>query len=187
MATYATVEIRTKDGNNFGTFEPVVGPIRDIVQEFATHYFNETDPYPTFSVNKDDLASNNTNQLENMAKFYANNTFLSFRARIKDEFGDVDNKVYDESNFQEFFDYAIVDNKPVFSIEPNTEAYDTECFPVWVSHVWNLEGEINLAESKPISRRKIEIFTRYCQLFIEGKLLFGLRVENIDYITIGLE
>lgn len=187
MATYATVTIITKDQNPIGTYEPVVGPIRDMVQEFSTNYFKTTDPYPTFSINNTDLAPNGSNQLEDMAKFYAQNSFLSFRAKVIDDMGDGSQKIYDESNFDSFYEYAIINNNPVFEISPDTDAYDTECFPAWISHVWNLTGEQTLYESNPIPRKKIEIFTRYCQLFMEGKILFGLRVENIDSITIELQ
>ena len=52
----------------------------------------------------------------------------------------------------------------------------------WISNVWDLSSH----EESGINEKSLKIFIRYCQLFLEEQILFGIQINKIKKITLEL-
>ena len=179
MSTYANIKIITNNGQEFSTFESVQGEIRDVVRNICNNHFMLTNPYPSITITSEELDGQSLTEL---TRAYHNEVELEFIAVFSDEFGDEKRIVFDSSNFNEFYERAIINKEPVYEIDTNTSAYDTACLPSWISNVWDLSSH----EESGINEKSLKIFVRYCQLFLEEQILFGIQINKIKKITLEL-
>lgn len=183
MATYAEIKIKTTDGKEYGTYEPVVGDIRDTVQDLMDNYFKTKEIYPSITVSKED------GTLSELAKAYRDSASLEFVARLTDVTGIDDEFKFGEININNFYDIVSNELVDIWAIDADTNGYDTAALPAWISNVWSLQGEQNILSTesaKPVDPKEVAIFKRYCELFLQGEILFGIRVSRIESIELSL-
>lgn len=180
MPTHAEIKILTQDGQTFGTKTPVLGDIRDIVEQLMVEHFNANEPYPTRIVS-------NPDEIKDLTASFAKITPLQFVAEISDLVGMTERCYYNKNNLDSFIQDTM-EGIPVWQIETQGLAFDSPCLPEWISHVWNLKATPpqNGQPSRPINEHDLNIFIRYCQLFEQQKILFGYQTSKIKSITLTL-
>lgn len=169
MSIYAEVTINLKDGRQVGTSDITQGSIRDAVLEIMKQCAPSEVPYGKLVI------SSESPMLQQAAETFENNVNLEFDALLSDEFGDAERMPVESYNFERF--KAEVSDDLTDLIEIDTEEYSSAFLPSWTAPIYDADFK---------DKRNVAIFIRYCEMFNEGKILFGVQTKNIASIELVL-
>ena len=169
MSIYAEVTITLKDGRKVGTSDITQGSIRDAALKIMEQLAPSEVPYGGLTIAGDSPL------LQQAAEIFENNVDLEFDALLRDEFGDAERMNVQLYNFKRFKEEVIDDLTDLFEIEQ--DEYSSAFLPSWVMPAY---------ESNFKDKHNVAIFVRYCELFNEGKILFGVQTKNIASIELKL-
>ena len=169
MSIYADVKINLKDGRQVGTSDITQGSIRDAVLKIMEQCV------PSEAIYGSTIIQGDSPLLQQAAETFENNVNLEFDALLSDEFGDAERMPVESYNFERF--KAEVSDDLTDLIEIDTEEYSSAFLPSWTDPIY--DADFN-------DKRNVAIFLRYCELFNEGKILFGVQTKNIASIELKL-
>lgn len=169
MSIYAEVKINLKDGRQVGTSDITQGSIRDAALKIMEQLAPSEVPYGSLTIAGD------SPMLLQAAEIFENNVDLEFDALLRDEFGDAERMNVQLYNFKRFKEEVIDDLTDSFEIEQ--DEYSSAFLPAWTDLIYDADFS---------DKRNVAIFLRYCELFNEGKILFGVQTKNIASIELVL-
>ena len=169
MSIYAEVTINLKDGRQVGTSDITQGSIRDAVLKIMEQLAPTEVPYGSFTISGDSPL------LQKAAEIFEDNVDLEFDALIDDGFGDAERMSVELYNFERFKAEVLDDLTDLFEID--TEEYSSAFLPSWTASIYDADFK---------DKRNVAIFVRYCELFNESKILFGVQTKNIASIELVL-
>ena len=169
MSIYAEVTINLKNGCQVGTSDITQGSIRDAVIEIMKQCAPSEVPYGKLVI------SGESPMLPQATTIFKDNVDLEFDAMHCSSFGDAERMSVELWNFNSFKEDALYG--AIDLIEIDTEEYSSAFLPSWTAPIY----DTNFNE-----KRNVAIFLRYCELFLNSKILFGVQTKNIASIELVL-
>ena len=169
MSIYAEVTINLKNGCQVGTSDITQGSIRDAVLEIMKQCAPSEVPYGKLVI------SSESPMLPQATTIFKDNVDLEFDAMHCNSFGDAERMSLELWNFNSFKEDALYGT--IDLIEIDTEEYSSAFLPSWTAPIY----DTNFNE-----KRNVAIFLRYCELFLNSKILFGVQTKNIASIELVL-
>ena len=178
MSIYANIKFEMKNDHKAPTlYDSQCGKFRDvalnIVNEYDKKHGNKK-LSQKITLSGDELAE--------FAKLYADEVqFEKICFQIRDlDFGGLDEKNIPICDYFKNGEFTIEDNE-IFSYD----CYESHAFmPVY--NMYQLWACPEREDDEKQFDECIEIFKRYIQLTLEGKMFFGIQISKIDSVTIEL-
>ena len=169
MSIYAEVTINLKNGCQVGTSDITQGSIRDAVLEIMEQCVPSEVPYGSTIIQGDSPL------LQETVTVFEKYVLPEFYAIVSDRYSETARINIGVWNFKSFKE-DVLDGTLVLS-EIEQDEYSSAFLPSWTAPIYDADFS---------DKRNIAIFLRYCELFDEGKILFGVQTKNIESIELKL-
>lgn len=169
MSIYAEVTINLKNGCQVGTSDITQGSIRDAVLEIMKQCAPSEVPYGKLVI------SGESPMLPQATTIFKDNVDFKFDATVCDNYGEPGTITVNSNSFEEFKNDVL--NDRLILAEIDQDEYSSAFLPSWTALIYDTDFN---------EKRNVKIFLHYCDLFLDGKILFGVQTKNIASIELVL-